>query len=53
MGTASSPPLAGRAIARIDDWKGQDVRCEELGGGITNHNYIVWVNGGVEAMRPA
>ena len=33
-------------IARIDDWKGKDVRYEELGGGITNHNYIVWVNGG-------
>ena len=33
-------------IARIDDWKGKDVRWEELGGGITNHNYIVWVNGG-------
>ena len=34
------------AIARIDDWKDKDVRWEELGGGITNHNYIVWVNGG-------
>jgi thiamine kinase-like enzyme len=34
------------AIARIDDWKGHDVRYEELGGGITNHNYIVWVDGG-------
>ena len=33
-------------IARIDDWKGKDVRYEELGGGITNHNYIVWVDGG-------
>jgi len=33
-------------IARIDDWKGKDIRYEELGGGITNHNYIVWVNGG-------
>ncbi len=33
-------------IARIDDWKGHDVRTEELGGGITNHNYIVWVDGG-------
>jgi thiamine kinase-like enzyme len=33
-------------IARIDDWQGKDVRWEELGGGITNHNYIVWVNGG-------
>jgi thiamine kinase-like enzyme len=35
-------------IARIDDWKGHDVRTEELGGGITNHNYIVWVDGGPE-----
>ena len=34
------------AIARIADWKGQDVRWEELGGGITNHNYTIWVNGG-------
>jgi thiamine kinase-like enzyme len=33
-------------IARIDDWKGKDIRWEELGGGITNHNYIVWVDGG-------
>ena len=33
-------------IARIDDWKGKDVRWEELGGGITNHNYTVYVNGG-------
>ena len=33
-------------IARIDDWKGHDIRYEELGGGITNHNYIVWVDGG-------
>jgi thiamine kinase-like enzyme len=35
-------------IARIDDWKGHDIRTEELGGGITNHNYIVWVDGGPE-----
>ena len=33
-------------IARIADWKGHDVRYEELGGGITNHNYIVWIDGG-------
>jgi thiamine kinase-like enzyme len=33
-------------IARIDDWKGKNVRWEELGGGITNHNYTVYVNGG-------
>jgi len=35
-------------IARIDDWKGKEIRYEELGGGITNHNYIVWVDGGPE-----
>jgi thiamine kinase-like enzyme len=34
------------AIARIADWKDKEVRWEELGGGITNHNYIVMVNGG-------
>ena len=34
------------AVTRIADWKGKDIRWEELGGGITNHNYIVWVNGG-------
>src|SRR5450759_2466604 len=32
-------------IARIDEWKGRDVRCEELGGGITNRNYVVTVDG--------
>jgi len=35
-------------IARIADWKGHEVRTEELGGGITNHNYIVLVDGGPE-----
>lgn len=35
-------------IARIDAWKGHEVRYEELGGGITNHNYIVWIDGGPE-----
>jgi thiamine kinase-like enzyme len=34
------------AIARIEEWKGKDVRWEELSGGITNHNYTIWVNGG-------
>jgi len=32
-------------IARIDDWRGKDVRCEVLGGGITNRNYLVTVDG--------
>ena len=30
-------------IDRIGDWKGKDVSYKELGGGITNHNYIVTV----------
>lgn len=33
------------AIARIPDWDGLDVSYEELGGGITNHNYVVTVTG--------
>jgi thiamine kinase-like enzyme len=33
------------AIARISDWDGLDVRYETLGGGITNHNYVVTVTG--------
>ena len=32
-------------IARIDDWQGKDVRVEVLGGGITNRNYLVTVDG--------
>ena len=33
------------AIARIPDWQGLDVKVETLGGGITNHNYVVTVSG--------
>jgi len=33
------------AIARITDWDGLDVSCEVLGGGITNHNYLLSVTG--------
>jgi thiamine kinase-like enzyme len=33
------------AIARISDWDGLDVSFEVLGGGITNHNYVVTVTG--------
>ena len=32
-------------IARITDWEGLAVTCEPLGGGITNHNYVVTVTG--------
>ncbi len=46
MATAAHHLSPDELIARIDDWKGKDIRWEELGGGITNHNYIVWVNGG-------
>lgn len=33
------------AIARIPDWNGLDVQIETLGGGITNHNYVLTVTG--------
>ena len=33
------------AIARIPDWNGLDVQVETLGGGITNHNFVVTVTG--------
>jgi thiamine kinase-like enzyme len=36
-----------QVIDQIDDWKGKDIRWEKLEGGITNHNYTVWVNGGL------
>jgi thiamine kinase-like enzyme len=41
----TEPISAEDVIARIDDWKGRDVRYEELGGGITNRNYLVTVDG--------
>ena len=41
----AEPISAEDVIARIDDWKGKDVRFEELGGGITNRNYVVTVDG--------
>jgi thiamine kinase-like enzyme len=43
---ATAEHLAPEAvIARITDWEGLDVTCEALGGGITNHNYLVTVSG--------
>jgi len=33
------------AIARIRDWDGLDVHVETLGGGITNHNFVLTVTG--------
>ena len=41
----TEPISAEDVIARIDDWKGKDVRFEVLGGGITNRNYLVTVDG--------
>ena len=34
------------AVARIVEWRGKDIDIKELGGGITNHNYVVTVDGG-------
>ncbi len=39
-----------QAVARIADWDGCDVCWEPLGGGITNHNYVVTVAGGPDAV---
>jgi len=41
----TEPISAEAVIARIDDWRGKEVRCEVLGGGITNRNYLVTVGG--------
>ena len=41
--TALTPEAA---IARIDDWRGKQVDFEEIGGGITNHNYLITVDEG-------
>jgi thiamine kinase-like enzyme len=32
-------------VSRISDWSGAEVTLEPLGGGITNHNYVVKVTG--------
>ena len=39
-----------QVIAQIDEWRGHEVRYEVLDGAITNHNYLVTVDG--EAGRP-
>jgi thiamine kinase-like enzyme len=38
-------------IARIDEWRGREVRCEVLPGAITNRNFLVTVDG--QAGSPA
>ena len=38
-------------IARIDDWRGKHITYGELGGGITNHNYTVTVDGDTYVVR--
>ncbi len=39
-----------QVIAQIDEWRDHEVRYEVLGGAITNHNYLVTVDG--RAGRP-
>jgi len=41
----------GDFISRIDEWKGKTIRWEPLGGGITNHNFTVYVNDEKYVMR--
>lgn len=40
-----------KIIDRIDDWKNKHISCEPLGGGITNHNYKININGDSLMMR--
>jgi thiamine kinase-like enzyme len=43
---ASTDHLTPEAIiSRIDEWKHKEIRCEALGGGITNHNFLISVGG--------
>jgi thiamine kinase-like enzyme len=44
-------PDIEEVINRIDDWKGRNISYEELGGGITNHNYTVFVDGEAFVLR--
>ena len=39
------PTNIDEAIARIDDWKGKEIRYERVPGGKTNPNYQVFVDG--------
>ena len=41
----SAPISVEDVIARIDEWQDKDVLCQELGGGITNRNYVATVLG--------
>lgn len=34
------------AVQRIDEWRGRDVAVRPLGGGISNHNFVVTVSDG-------
>ena len=34
-----------QVIAQIDEWRDHEVRYEVLGGAVTNHNYLVTVDG--------
>ncbi len=43
--SASAPISVEEVIARIEEWQDKDVLCQELGGGITNRNYVVTVLG--------
>ncbi len=44
-------PITNEIISRIDEWKGKEIRWEPLGGGITNHNYTVYVDDEKYVMR--
>jgi thiamine kinase-like enzyme len=44
--TATGQLTPDAAAQRIDDWRGRAITVRPLDGGITNHNYVVTVEGG-------
>jgi thiamine kinase-like enzyme len=38
-------------INRINDWKNKEIHYEPLGGGITNHNYTIFIDGSPYVVR--
>ncbi len=44
-------PDTNEVISRIEEWNDKQVHCEPLGGGITNHNYTVYVDDEKYVMR--
>ena len=45
-GDSAPTAVLDSALNRIDEWVGKDLKYSEIGGGITNHNYLITVDEG-------